>query len=142
MGPSDPRFANAKTERYLIGPLLSWAVSILLILWVCSRILRTKIASHAFAAICLLLLPIALWLRWWADARNQMFANQQLAALGIEDNMFDPGVMKNVFPWDPGYPKRCSEILRAGHLAMFYKGHAKWLGRSAREFCCPAADNG
>lgn len=138
MQVSDPYFASAKAERYLVGPLVAWSALLLLSLWMFSRLDRTGVACYVAAISFLVFLS---WgfsrLKVWLEDQDKAFARFQLAAVAVEMNVFDPGVMLNLFPWNPDYVELCSKILREGHLSVFYKGYANWLGHPVHAFGAP-----
>jgi hypothetical protein len=139
MDPADPNFAGAKPQRYLMGPLAAWGVVILLCLWVSSRLARRAVVPYGIAVLLSALLVTALpKLGPWVRERDESFVNLQLAAIAVDMNLFDPGIMRNLFPWNPDYVQLCSKGLRENHLSVFYKGHSKWLGRPIQSFAAPA----
>ncbi len=75
-------------------------------------------------------------MRWWLQARDAQYANEQLATLSLQDGLRDPNLIVHVFP-DPISMDLWLENLRPGRLSIFYKDRSKWLGRSARQFALP-----
>jgi hypothetical protein len=69
-----------------------------------------------------------------ASGTGQAVHKFQLAGLAVQMNIFDPGVMLNLFPWNPSYVEQCSPILRRDHLSVYYKGYGNWLGHRLNEF--------
>lgn len=132
MNPTDPGFVAAKALRYVSGPFVAWGVFILLCIWFSSRWRRAAgyAAALMFGVLLLLALPK---LRWWMQAQETQFTRAQLAALAMEQGIYDPSTILGVFP-DPISPELWSKDLRDNHLSVFYKGHAKWFGRPAEQF--------
>ncbi len=143
MDPADPGFTSAKAERYLSIPLMSWGVFISLALWIASRC-RWKIVSPVVITLLVIILMAIgfLKLKWWVQGGNNMFADEQLAALGFEDGLTDPGLIRKIFP-DPSLVFRCLPELRKDNLSFFYRSRQKWLGvpvdRFSRVLATPAS---
>jgi hypothetical protein len=138
MQVSDTQFSSAKAERYLVGPLVAWSALLLLCLWIFSWLDRRGVAGYlaAISSVIFLLYGFS-QLKLWLKDQDKTFSRLQLAEVAVEMNVFDPGVMLNLFPWNPGYVELCSKILREGHLSVFYKGYSNWLGHPVRAFAEP-----
>jgi hypothetical protein len=135
MQVSDLYFSGAKAERYLVEPLVAWSALLLLCVSLFSRLDRRSIAGYVAAVSFIVCLLYGFsQLRFWVGERDKVFSRFQLAEVGVEMGVFDPGVMLNLFPWNPGYVELCSKILREGHLSVFYKGYGNWLGHPVRAF--------
>lgn len=137
MEPADPRLSGAKADRYLTGPLVTWAVFILLSLWLSSR-LRWRLArpyamAFVFAVLMLLGLPK---LRWWLHGSDEAHAKDQMAALALELGIQDANVELAVF-LDPPAVDNWEKPLREGHESVFYKGQSHWLGKPAASYARP-----
>jgi hypothetical protein len=132
MNPADPGFSGAKPPRYVSGPLVGWGVFILLCIWFGSRWRRSAgyAASLTFAVLLALALPK---LRWWMQQQDTEFARAQLMALAMEQEIYDPTVILSIFP-DPISAEMWSKGIHDNHLSVFYKNHARWLGRPAEQF--------
>lgn len=134
MDAADPGFGNAKPARYVSGPLVSWGIFMLLCLWAGSRLRWRKAAAYTVAFVFSMLLLAGLpKLRWWLWQQDAEFADAQLAALAMEEGVYDPNVILGIFP-DPVSAQLWSRSLRENQLSVFYKGHGKWLGRPAQQF--------
>ena len=137
MDVTDLGFSEAKPPRYLTVPLVTWAVFVLLCIWLSSKF-RSNVASPGvitFLVASLLLIGLPK-LRWWLQARDDEYANEQLAALGVEDGLDDPSVILKIFP-DPASVNLWLSGLRRRQLSIFYKGPSKWLGLPLRRFALP-----
>jgi hypothetical protein len=138
MHVNDSSFQEAKPARYVTGPLVGWAVFILLCLWLCSRSLESLRLRVAIAFLVAALLLIAFpKFRLWLQGADAERARVQLAAVAIELGIQDDGINLNLFPesaavnfWMPA--------IRDNHLSVFYKPRSKWLGRPIRDFAIPA----
>lgn len=134
LDPSELTFSAAKAPRYVSEPLIAWGVFILLCLWLCARSHRNFRMRIGVACVISALLLIAFpKFRWWLRGANADYANQQLAALGIELGLKDPGVILNIFP-DPASINIWVDGLREPHLSVFYEGQSKWLGHEMHSF--------
>lgn len=135
MDPADPTFSNAKPPRYVSGPLVAWGVFFLLCIWFSSRWRRA--AGYVVSIIFALLLALALpKLRWWMQQQDTEFTRAQLAALAIEQGIYDPSTILGIFP-DTISAELWSKGLHGSRLSVFHKSHAKWFGRPASEFARP-----
>ncbi|MBV9155572.1 MAG: hypothetical protein JO097_04875, partial [Acidobacteriaceae bacterium] len=143
MNAADPDFATAKADRYITVPMTTWAAFISLCFWVAFKC-RWKIISPAVITFVFVILMAVgfLKLRGWVNGSNNPFANEQLAALGFEDGLTDPGLMRKIFP-DPGLVSRALPELRKNKLSIFSKSRTKWLGvpvdRFSRVLSTPAS---
>ncbi len=137
MDTADLAFTGAKAPRYLILPLVTWAVFVLLILWLSAKfgwkVASPRVITVIIASLLLLGLPK---LRWWLQARDDDQANEQLEAIALVDGLNDPSVMLKIFP-DPPSVNRWLSGLRRRELSVFYKDRSKWLGLPARRFALP-----
>lgn len=131
MDPADPAFGSAKAARYLTGPLVTWAVFILLCLWLSARWRWKYAPPYGIAFVIAVLLLIGLpKLRWWLQGADQARARAQLAALAIEVGLQDGNVDLGIF-LDPQSVELWSAGLREHHLSVFYDDRSKWLGGPA-----------
>ncbi len=134
MAPSDPTFFAAKQARYLTVPLMNWAVFIFACIWVSTRCHWKFVNPPALAIVFGVLLMVALpKLRWWLADDAGKVAEQQLAALGIEDGLRDTYLIGKIFP-DPGFVLHFLPEMRENHLSIYYKPRDKWLGRPLETF--------
>jgi hypothetical protein len=138
MHAGDPNFTAAKQDRYLVGPLVAWSALLLMFLWLLSRLNRSHMAAYvaAISFVVLLLFGFS-QLGFWLKEQDKKFSRFQLAEVAVEMKVFDPGVMLDLFPWNPAYVELCSRILREGHLSVFYKGYTNWLGHAVSTFGAP-----
>ena len=135
MDPGDRNLANARPPRYLMGPLAGWAVFILLCLWVGSRFGRKAVAGYAIVlGFSGLLLAGLSGLGGWLRDRDAEAATSQFAALAMENDLLDQGLMVNIFPWHTLRAENWAAALRDGNFSVYYKGHRRWLGRQAHSF--------
>lgn len=134
MDLQDSGFGVAKTARYLTVPLMTWAVSISLCIWLASRC-RWKIASAPAISfiVAVLLFMGFLKLRRWVEGNDNGFANQQMVALSFENGLGDPGLIRKIFP-DPGLVYRCLPYLQEHDLSVFNKNRKKLLGVPVERF--------
>lgn len=134
MEPRDALFGAAKASRYLTGPLIAWAVLILLSLWLSSRLHWRFARPAALAAVFAILMLAGLpKLRWWLAGEDQRRAKEQLAALGIELGLEDPGVDLNVF-MDPVALSNWAAELQKHNLSVFDEPYRRKLGDSLAGF--------
>jgi hypothetical protein len=137
MYTTDLTFTAAKPARYLILPLVTWAVFVLLCLRLSSklpwRVASPQVITVIVASLLLLGLPK---LRWWLQAQDDEYANEQLETLGLVDGLNDPSVMLKIFP-DPPAVNVWLSGLRRRQLSIFYNGPSKWLGLPVRRFALP-----
>jgi hypothetical protein len=132
MDLADSGFFTAKVPRYLSGPLFGWGIFVLLALWFASE-WKKPVGCSLVCAFALFFLVAFPKLRWWLQVQESDFPRAQLAALAMEQGIYDPTIMLGVFP-DPVSAELWSKGLRDNHLSVFYKTHAKWLGRPAEQF--------
>lgn len=138
MQASDPYFSGARADRYLAEPLVAWSALLLLSAWIFDRIDRRGVAGHAAAVSFLVFLLCGFsQFEFWLRDQDNTFSRYQLGELAAEMNVFDPSVMLNLFPWNPGHVELNSNILREGRLSVFYKGYSNWLGHPVRAFGMP-----
>jgi hypothetical protein len=131
----DPSLGNAKQSRYLLNPLLTWSAVLLGSAWACWQLTRRALAGYTITAIAAVLIFTGFHqLQPWLMQQDKPYINVQLAGLAVEMNIFDPGVMLNLFPWNPSYVEQCAPILRRDHLSLYYKGYGNWLGHGLNEF--------
>jgi hypothetical protein len=132
MDPKDSYFSNAKPGRYVTLPLMNWAVLVLLLLWISSR-LRWKIvpAPVIFVLVTVLASIGFLKLSWRLQDDDDEWAERQFATLSIENGLMDPDLVKKMFP-DPGFVLIYLPILREHHLSIFYKTYSRFLSKPAR----------
>ncbi|HEX3685386.1 MAG TPA: hypothetical protein VHU83_22825 [Bryobacteraceae bacterium] len=134
MNLNDPTFSAAKANRYLTGPLVTWAVFILLALWLSARLSWRFARPYAIAFVIALLMLAGLpKLRWWLHGADQERAKAQLEALAIELGIQDPNVELAVFLDPPAVPF-WSKDLRDQNLSVFYHPRSKWLGKAVSSF--------
>jgi hypothetical protein len=134
MNLNDLTFSAAKANRYLTGPLVTWAVFILLSLWLSSRLRWRFARPYAIAFVIAVLLLAGLpKLRWWLHGSDEEHAKEQMEALAIELGIQDANVELGVFPDPPAVPFWSKDI-REQHLSVFYKPRSKWLGEAASSF--------
>ncbi len=128
MNLADSTFGAAKASRYVTVPLVNWAVLVLLAVWVLSRSGRKAVAVPGLLAMAAILTFIGFSkLTIWLQTNDEMFSGWQLAALGIENGLSDPSIIRKVFP-EPIFVLRLLPQLRRSDLSVFYKGHNRWLG--------------
>lgn len=134
MEPADPTFRNAKPPRYVTVPMMNWAVFILLSLWISFRA-RWKVLSPRLVAalISLLLLLYLPKLGVWLTLVTQDFSEQQVSALGLENEVVDSNLIRKIFP-SVDFVLRYLPKLREQHLSIYYKSHAHWLGKPLSSF--------
>lgn len=134
MNLNDRTFSAAKANRYLTGPLVTWAVFILLALWLSSRLGWRLARPYAIAFVVAVLLLVGLpKLRWWLHGSDEGHAKEEMEALAIELDIQDPNVELGVFLDPPAVPF-WSKSLREQHLSVFYRARSKWLGKAASSF--------
>lgn len=134
MDPTEPTFSAAKASRYLTGPLVTWAVFVLLCLWLASRLVSRAVLQYFVISVVALLLLLGLpKLRWWLQNEDQAYARQQLAALAIELDLQDANVALGIF-LDAQALETWTAYLRNSHLSVFYDPHSRWLGKNLQAF--------
>ncbi|MBV9762706.1 MAG: hypothetical protein JO340_19250 [Acidobacteriaceae bacterium] len=134
MDPNDPLFGAAKAPRYLTGPLIAWGVLILLCLWLASRLQWRFAPPGVLLAVFALLILLGLpKLRWWLEGADQRRAKEQMAALGIDLGLQDPGVDLNVF-MDPASLSKWAADLNKDNLSVFCDSRRKRLGDPLASF--------
>lgn len=132
MDITDLGFVNAKAARYVSGPLAGWGIFILITFWFVSQ--WRKAAGYVLALVFAVLLLLGLAkLRWWLQIQETDFSRAQLAALAMEQGIYDPSIILGIFP-DAMSAELWSKGLRENRLSVFYKSHAKWLGQPADRF--------
>lgn len=130
MDPSDPTFLSAKAERYVSIPVVTWAILIAAGLWVTYR-LGWKKACYAIALLTLiLLLKVLPKTRVWVQSHDNIIREQQWAALSIESGVFDPELVRKVYP-DPNLVTIALPALREFHVSIYSLAYIKWLLRPA-----------
>ena len=134
MDPEDSQFIAAKASRYVTVPQMHWGVFVLLCLWVLWRTLRFKqignVLALGFAILLFVYLPkLAPWLGATAD----LFAEQQLEALSIENGLTDKKLLLKVFPSLPAVSAGLSS-LQQSNLSIYYRFRGHWLGQPVRLF--------
>ncbi|HTU45472.1 MAG TPA: hypothetical protein VMF91_10445 [Bryobacteraceae bacterium] len=134
MNLNDATFSAAKANRYLAGPLVTWAVFILLTLWLSARLGWRFVRPYGIAFVIAVLLLAGLpKLRWWLHGSDEEHAKEQMEALAIELGIQDPNVELGVFPDPPAVPFWSKDI-REQHFSVFYKPRSKWLGEPASSY--------
>lgn len=129
MDPAQVGIGNAKYSRYVIEPLMAWAVLVLLCVWVCSRSVRRAVWAYAIVAAFGALALIGFSrLGGWLGERDVEFANVQLGAVAVQNGVFDRTAVLYLFPWKPENVQIWSEALRQNGLSVFYKGYWRALG--------------
>lgn len=134
MDPTERTFSAAKAARYFTGPLVTWAVFILLSLWLSSRLHWRFARPYAITFVAAVLLLVGLpKLRWWLYGHDQEHAKAQTAALAIELGVQDASVELGIF-LDPAAVDVWTTALRENKLSVFYQGWSKWLGKAADNY--------
>ena len=134
MDPNEATFSAAKPPRYITVPLMNWAVFILLSFWVTSRsrfrLLSSPVLTCVFGVLLLMYLPK---LRDWLALITEDYNEQQLAALSMENDVFDSNLLHKIFI-SPEFIMQYLPELRHQHLSIYYKGHDRWLGKPLAQF--------
>ena len=140
MNPSDPYYQSPRATRYLLMATTYWAALVLVTIWILAQRFG-PLPSTAFAVIfALMMLRIFPELAIWYHGQKNAFADQQWAALALENGIMDQLTNSILFP-DPGYVMRFNPVLRANHLAVFSTTEPYWLGRMLTDIYPNAAGN-
>ncbi len=134
MAPNDPSFADAKAPRYCIFPLVTWAVLILITVWISARRNWRIAPPVAIILFCLLLFGLAApKLKWWFQRVGDRYASEQLSALSVEDGLLERLLLRKTFP-QAEFLFPLISYLRENHLSVFADDRRKWLGQPATRF--------
>lgn len=134
MNPFDPLLQSPKAPRYMTEPLTYWSVLAFISIWVTARYFRffgTAFATVLAVAIGLLLFRMShkAGLNNWYDLEvTNSFANQQWAALAVENGILDPVPDRILFS-DANYVVAWTPLMRSERLSLFAKPEVNWIGR-------------
>ena len=138
MNPDDRTFTSAKAARYATMPIAAWAAFIFLTVWVASRSRFPRRAVTVEVAIGVLMLIGFSKLGGWMKARGGEFADQQFAALSVEDGLRDRNLLRRLYI-DPVAVSNLLPVLEKDQLTIYHKGRPGWLGKSIDEYA-PVSD--
>ncbi len=128
MDPTDPTFLSAKAERFVSIPVVTWAVLIAAALWVTYR-RGWKIASYVIALLTVaLLLKVLPRTRVWVQSHDNTIREQQWATLSIESGIFDPELVRKVYP-DPNLVTIALPALRTYYVSIYSFAYSRWLSQ-------------
>lgn len=134
MEPDDPIFTAAKFSRYLSVPLINWGAFALLCFWLSARLKwRVFTTQRLVVASAALVLFGQYKLRPWQEFNSYEFADEQMAALSVEDGLLDSQLLTRIFP-SPEFVRGNLPTLKANHLSIFYGGHEQSLGKNPEPF--------
>lgn len=134
MTPTDSAFVLAKQPRYVLVPLLTWAVFVLLCMWMSNRCKSKALSPVTLTAVFIALLFIGfLKLQHWTDESQPQYSDAQLVALSVENRLVDPMLIRKIFP-QAEFVVPLLDYLREHDLSVFTDKHAQWLGRPASQF--------
>jgi hypothetical protein len=131
MNPQDPRYIAGTAQRYVVVPLAAWAALVLAAAWLLGN------SRHLLWLPTLGLFALG-WgatvrsprLGFWVDNFKYMLSDCQVASLGFESGLEDPGLMRDVMP-APFYVARMLPVLRKFRLSTFASPRIDWLGKPA-----------
>ena len=129
MNSSDMTFTAAKASRYLTVPLANWGALLIALVWLGGRRGWRLVSPRSI----LLLSAGLLFLTFpkfgpWLYGNDLVFAQQQWAAISVENGLFDPKIARYLYP-DPPFIAPFLQRLRNDHLSIFYKGYSLSLGQ-------------
>lgn len=137
MNPFDPLLQSPKAPRYMTEPLTFWSVLAFISIWVTARYFRpdgNQLAAGLAIVVSLLLFRMSHkpGLNDWYNVEvTNSFANQQWAALAVENGVLDPvpdlllfSNAKYVVDWTP--------LMRSERLSLFAKPETEWIGRDSK----------
>jgi len=134
MNPADPDFSSARVIRYLLVPLLNWAVVVLLCLWMSARLGWRLFSTRRLTVVFSVLLLVSTYkLRSWQEVNARSFSGYQVAALSLENGLIDPEIISRIFP-SPQFLHIFVPLLKKDNLAMFYRRRDAWIGRNMADF--------
>ncbi len=127
---SNSGFLGAKAARYVTLPLAGWALLLQTALW-----LYLKERWKTFAPTTILILAtlvvafMQVRLGRWLRTNDDFVANQQWAALSIENGLLDSSLIQSIFP-EPDFVKRYVPLLRARRESVFADDRTRMLGQT------------
>jgi hypothetical protein len=134
MDTADAQFSGAKAPRYITVPQMNWGVFVLFCLWVVWRARWPKqigyLLTAAFAIFLFIYLPK---LDPWLSSNADLFAEQQMATLSVENGLSNKDLLLYIYPdlhtISVGLP-----ILQKEKLSIYSHPRSNWLGKPARSF--------
>ncbi len=139
MDPNNPAsIGAAMAHRYIVIPLLGWAVLAMIAGWILGRS-RSGSRSGLWAVPVAAMLT-ALFLEnqspkiktWLQNPRYTFFSYPQIAALSFETGLDDSGIISTVAPIvDP--VRRVLPLMKQYRLSVFSKGRNEWIGKPASD---------
>jgi hypothetical protein len=134
MDPQDSQFIAAKASRYVTVPQMHWGVVILLCLWIAWRTLHPKQIDNVLAlGVAILLFVYLPKLAPWLGATADLFAEQQLETLSVEDGLTDKNLLLKICPSLPAVSAGLSS-LQQSNLSIYYHFRGRWLGQPVHLF--------
>jgi hypothetical protein len=125
MDPHDRSFVAAKAARYLILPLVNWAALSVAGLWITYRQERKTSAYLVAAAAAVLVFWRLAKSEPWVNRVDLDFAEQQLAVLSLESGLFEPELLRKIYP-DAGFLEANLPVLQRNRLSIYSFRHMGW----------------
>jgi hypothetical protein len=128
---TDPQFINAKQARYITVPLAAWGTLIVLVIWLLSQTKLKPLAMPITAVAAIAAFAGLTKAQPFIERAAQDFADTQIAALMLRNNIEDGPNLRTVFP-DPQFITQRLPLLREKHLSLYVHGPDKWLGQDLK----------
>jgi hypothetical protein len=123
MNPDDEFFIAAKAARYSTLPLVNWAGLISSAIWITYRRGKKAVAYSIVLVAAVLFFQTFKRTESWVRYRDVEFSEQQLAALSLESGLFDPDLVRKIYP-DPLLVKINLPVLQRNHLSIYFFRYA------------------
>ncbi len=130
----DPYLEQARAIRYLTVPTLTWVAVFLFLVWLSARLKWRGLSTRRLVVLLALFFALSFRkLRAWQEVYSREFADDQWAALSIENGLLDSEIIGRIFP-SPEFLHQYLPEYKRQRLSTFHDDPEKWIGHKLRDF--------